>query len=117
MEYLVTGATGFIGRFLIDRLSRRGGTIHALVRAGSEDKLKRLSDRGDGGATIKPVRGDLTKPQLGIAKRWLREHAGIDHVFRPAAVYDMTASDEANETGNVGGTRAAVEVANRLGAG
>jgi thioester reductase-like protein len=117
MEYLVTGATGFIGRFLIERLARRGGTIHVLVRAGSEGKLERYADRWDGSATIKPVRGDLTKPRLGIAKRWLDEHAGIDHVFHLAAVYDMTASDEANDAANVGGTRAAVEVANRLGAG
>jgi thioester reductase-like protein len=35
MTYFVTGATGFIGRFLVDRLVRRKGTIYVLVRKGS----------------------------------------------------------------------------------
>ena len=34
MSYFVTGGTGFIGRFLIDRLLEREGTIHVLVRRG-----------------------------------------------------------------------------------
>ena len=32
MAYFVTGGTGFIGRFLIDNLLKRKGTIHVLVR-------------------------------------------------------------------------------------
>ena len=35
----VTGGTGFIGRNLIAELTRRGHTIRALVRPGSEQKL------------------------------------------------------------------------------
>ena len=34
MSYFVTGATGFIGRNLVERLLQREGTIYALVRAG-----------------------------------------------------------------------------------
>ena len=115
MAYLVTGATGFIGRFLVKRLLQdRTGDIHVLVREGSEEKAKRLgrSER------IKPVRGDLGEPGLGIDPRWIEEHKGqIDHMFHLAAIYDMTASEERNETLNNGGTRHAVEVANALGAG
>src|SRR5690606_26956009 len=40
-----------------------------------------------------------------------------DHFFHLAAVYDMTASDEDNETANVGGTREAVRLAEDLDAG
>jgi hypothetical protein len=32
MSYFVTGATGFIGRFLIDKLIQRDGPIYVLVR-------------------------------------------------------------------------------------
>jgi NAD(P)-dependent dehydrogenase (short-subunit alcohol dehydrogenase family) len=32
MDYFVTGATGFIGRHLLERLLARGGTVYALVR-------------------------------------------------------------------------------------
>src|SRR5690606_26901634 len=42
---------------------------------------------------------------------------GIAHFFHLAAIYDMTASDELNETMNVGGTRNAIALAGDLEAG
>ncbi len=115
MAYLVTGATGFIGRFLVQRLlSDRRGDIHILVREGSEAKAKRLGRS----KRLKPVRGDLAEPGLGIDKRWIAEHKGsIEHMFHLAAIYDMTADEERNERLNNGGTRHAVEVANALAVG
>ena len=38
----MTGATGFIGRFLVARLLERGGTVYALVRKGSLKKLEEM---------------------------------------------------------------------------
>ena len=35
MSYFVTGATGFIGRHLVEQLLEREGTIYVLVREGS----------------------------------------------------------------------------------
>ena len=90
MAYFVTGATGFIGRFLVDRLlEERKGDIHVLVREGSEGKLERFGRT----KRLKPVRGDLGEPGLGIDPAWIDEHKGtIDHVFHLAAIYDMTAA-------------------------
>jgi len=46
MNYFVTGATGFIGRFLVARLLKRPGTrVFALVRPGSEYKIDALRKR------------------------------------------------------------------------
>ena len=45
MAYFVTGATGFIGRFLVAQLLQREGTIYVLCRAGSIDRLDELNDR------------------------------------------------------------------------
>ncbi len=45
MNYLVTGGTGFLGRHLIDELVKRKGTIYVLVRPGSKEKFKALSER------------------------------------------------------------------------
>ena len=116
MAYFVTGATGFIGRFLVPELLRREGDVHVLVRAGSEGKLAKRAATWGAGDRVKPVAGDLSKPALGIDPQWIDEHrGGIDHMFHLAAIYDITASDEVNELLNNGGTTHAVEVANSLG--
>jgi uncharacterized protein YbjT (DUF2867 family) len=39
MNVFVTGATGYIGRYLVPELLRRGHTVRALIRPGSEKKL------------------------------------------------------------------------------
>src|ERR671934_878969 len=119
MTYFVTGATGFIGRHLVEELLRnREGEVFALVREGSRDKLAELAERWEGGERVTPVVGDLTKERLGVEQSWIDEHAGkIDHFFHLAAIYDMTAEDEINERTNVAGTRNAVELANALEAG
>ncbi|MFH5229940.1 SDR family oxidoreductase [Antrihabitans spumae] len=118
MAYLVTGATGFIGRFLVPELLKRDGDVHVLVRAGSEGKLANRAKAWGAGDRIKPVAGDLGKTALGIDPAWIDAHRGdIDHMFHLAAIYDMTASDEQNELLNNGGTRHAVQVANALEVG
>jgi thioester reductase-like protein len=118
MAYLVTGATGFIGRFLVERLLAHDGDVHVLVRPGSEGKLARIATRWPNAERVQAVPGDLGSPGLGIDEAWIDAHRGrIDHVFHLAAIYDMTASEEQNEHLNNGGTRNAVTVANKLDAG
>ncbi|HET9102116.1 MAG TPA: SDR family oxidoreductase [Solirubrobacteraceae bacterium] len=125
MNYFVTGATGFIGRHLIDRLVARigdgEGTIFVLVREGSTERLDALIEGWGPGARerISPVIGDLTTARLGVddATRDTLKAAGIDHFFHLAAVYDMTADEERNRIANVEGTRNAVALANALEAG
>ncbi len=41
MAYFVTGATGFIGRYLVQELlTRREGDIHLLVRPASRARME-----------------------------------------------------------------------------
>ncbi|MGI9099670.1 MAG: SDR family oxidoreductase [Solirubrobacteraceae bacterium] len=118
MTYFVTGATGFIGRHLVERLLERDGDIHVLVREGSQERLDGLIERWGQPERIEKVVGDLQEPRLGLSDEQVRELSGqVEHFFHLAAMYDMTAPDEANERLNVEGTRNAVALANALGAG
>jgi thioester reductase-like protein len=108
LNYFVTGATGFVGRHLVQELLRRDGTVYALVREGSRGRLDELKDRWEGGERVVPVIGDLSKPALGIDGF----DEKIDHLFHLAAIYDVAASEESMMRANVEGTRHVVEFAN-----
>jgi thioester reductase-like protein len=124
MAYFVTGATGFIGRRLVERLLElHQGDVYVLVRESSTGRLDDLVERWSmtAGASaaerVKPVIGDLRRPLLGIEKEQVADLRGkIEHFFHLAAVYDMTAPAERNTAVNVGGTTHAVELARAIDA-
>ncbi len=99
----MTGAGGFIGGRLCERLVNEGVRVRALVRRA--DQAARLQARG-----IEPVLGDLTRPDgLPLAVR------GCGVVFHCAAWMGEPWTWEAARAANVEGTRSLVEAS--LGAG
>jgi thioester reductase-like protein len=124
MAYFLTGATGFIGRRLVEQLlDKRQGTIYVLVRESSRKRLDDLISRwsilagADAPERIEPVFGDLRRPLLGVEQEQVAELRGkIANFFHLAAVYDMTAPAELNTAVNVGGTTHAVELARAVDA-
>ena len=59
MRWLITGATGFIGTTLAERLLGRGDDVRALVRDPS-----RAHDLRAMGAEL--VRGDMSQPETVV---------------------------------------------------
>lgn len=119
MDYFVTGATGFIGGHLIERLLARKGKIYVLVRSGSEKKIDALRERlGDHSKRIVPVKGDLTKSKLGVSPSRIGKLKGtIRHFFHLGAIYDITSENTDEQVAiNVDGTRHALQFAEAVGA-
>ena len=96
MAYFVTGATGFIGRFVVANLLKRGEPVYVLVRKTSAKKLAALREYwGADEKQVIGVIGDLGKKNLGVADADLKKLKGkIRHFFHLAAIYDLEASAE-----------------------
>lgn len=114
---LVTGATGFIGRRLLDLLLIRGDDVAILVREGSRERAQEMLAERGAADRVRIVAGDLALDGLGLADGDRARLRGVDHVVHLAALYDMTAGEEHNQQVNVEGTRRVVALANTLGAG
>jgi NAD(P)-dependent dehydrogenase (short-subunit alcohol dehydrogenase family) len=117
--YLVTGASGFIGKHLLDALVQRGQTIYALVLPRSEASFWQLVDKRWPTARSRFVvlSGDISEPLCGLSIDQIEElREKVRHMFHLAALYDMTAGMEESERANVTGTRNACRLAEALDA-
>ncbi|QUQ64251.1 carboxylic acid reductase [Kutzneria sp. CA-103260] len=95
---LLTGATGFLGRFLclewLERLSANGGRLICLVR-GDAARLTAVFDSDPESAarfqrllgSAEIVTGDVGAPDLGLApQEWRRLAETVDLIVHPAAL-------------------------------
>ncbi len=83
MAYFVTGATGFIGRHLVEELvDHREGTVFVLCRESSLERMESLIEAW-GTDRVVPVVGDLGSDRLGVDEEWVEEHRGGDRPLLP----------------------------------
>lgn len=120
MNYFVTGASGFIGRRLVEKLlQRQDSTVYYLILERELPIVETLCARwGQNADRTVPIIGDLTQPRLGVADSDLARLKGqIDHLFHLAAIYDLKASAEIQEKVNIQGTRNVVAFAEAVEVG
>ena len=121
---LITGATGYIGAFMLEQLVRKtDAVVHCLVRGESQaaaaEKLEgALAGFGIWTEELRPrlrvVAGDLGQPGLGLADDVLDELAGtIDAIYHSGALVNFTFPYEALRAANVSGTHELIKLACR----
>ncbi|WP_033293735.1 SDR family oxidoreductase [Amycolatopsis jejuensis] len=117
--FLVTGATGLIGRQFTRLLLTRPDAerVTLVVRASSRAKLAALVDGWPHADRVMLVTGDLGEPLMGVSEADRESLRGVDHVVHLAALYDITADDETSIRANVDGTQNVVDLAADLRAG
>ncbi|MGH2713917.1 MAG: SDR family oxidoreductase [Thermoleophilaceae bacterium] len=108
---LLTGATGFVGKEILDRFLDRGRQVFALVRAKDDDAAAGRLARH---ARLTAVAGDIERPGLGLAPRRAAALAEeVTTVVHCAASVSFDMSLEASRRVNVEGTRHVLDLAER----
>jgi len=103
VKVLVTGASGFLGGHVVERLSARGDKVRALVRRTSNTKL------------LEKLAGvELFEGSVEQASRVREAVDGVDAIVHCAGIVKARTSDEFF-TINVGGTSNLVDAARKLG--
>ncbi|WP_372371491.1 amino acid adenylation domain-containing protein [Candidatus Uabimicrobium sp. HlEnr_7] len=119
---LLTGATGFLGTFLLERLIEKGyAKIYCLVRAkNKEEGYRRVESALQKYLIWKPhyrekitiVCGDLSKTMLGLTQReFNRLSSIIDVIYHNGAKVDFIRDYQELKAANVQGTKYILQMA------
>ncbi|PYZ98129.1 short-chain dehydrogenase [Alteribacter lacisalsi] len=118
MKILVTGASGFVGKKLTEKLLKKGHAVYALVR--SEQKKKELISKIPEALQkrFSIIFGNLDSPGLGLEMEKMKElkQEGIDIVYHSAAY--LSFDDREREKSfniNVEGTRHLLDFSTGIG--
>ena len=121
---LLTGATGFLGAFLLEELCRKTeARIYCLVRCESEqDGLRRIRKNLEGyslwsealASRIVPIRGDISQPLLGLSEaEFQRLSEEVDAIYHNGALVNFLFLYDSMRAANVLGTKEILRLATR----
>ncbi|MBA2391554.1 MAG: amino acid adenylation domain-containing protein [Ktedonobacteraceae bacterium] len=119
---LLTGATGFLGTFLLaELLQHTGATIYCLVRSRDVERGRQILQQRLEEAflwqpayrsRIVPVPGDLEQPLLGLSEQNFNVLAReLDTIYHNGALVTMLAPYQQLKAANVDGTREIIRLA------
>ncbi|MEU9862150.1 amino acid adenylation domain-containing protein [Streptomyces sp. NPDC047971] len=119
---LLTGATGFLGAYILrETLDRTDATVHCLVRAADDAAAMRRIERGLTGfglweeelrGRVVPLAGDLGEPLLGLgAERFDALARTVDLVLHNGSRVNLMESYERLRPANVDGVREILRLA------
>lgn len=122
----LTGATGFLGAFLLDELLRKtSAKIYCLVRGCKTNAEARqkiinnldnyLLDYENLKSRIIPIIGDLSQPLMGINQQKFEELAQeIDIIYHAATFMNLAYPYDSMKAANVGGTQEILRLASQV---
>jgi amino acid adenylation domain-containing protein/thioester reductase-like protein len=121
----LTGATGFVGAFLLDELLRQTqATIYCLVRsANTEEAKKRIQNTLESyllwneslSSRIIPIVGDLSQPLLGLSEeQFLAIASKLDVIYHNGAWVHHASPYSTLKAANVIGTQEVLRLASRI---
>jgi fatty acid CoA ligase FadD9 len=127
---LMTGATGYLGRFLclewLQRLAQTGGTLMCIARgsnpAAARQRIDEALDSGDAELTrhfqtlaaehLEVLAGDIGEPHLGLDDAtWNRLAGSVDLIVHPAALVNHVLPYSQLFGPNVAGTAELIRLA------
>ncbi|WP_019854042.1 amino acid adenylation domain-containing protein [Actinopolyspora mortivallis] len=118
---LLTGATGFLGAYLLDRLVRRTrATVLCLTRAEDEQRaLTRIAANmrryglsfDEVGHRVVAVPGDLSRPALGLGDRFDELAERVDLVVHNGSHVNFVFPYSSMRAANVGGSHEVLRLA------
>ncbi|GCD40610.1 carboxylic acid reductase [Streptomyces paromomycinus] len=127
---LLTGANGYLGRFLclewLERVAERGGTLVCVVRGSTDEaaraRLDAAFDSGDpellrhyrdlAAGHLEVVAGDIGEADLGLGKEtWQRLADSVDLIVHPAALVNHVLPYDQQFGPNVLGTAELIRLA------
>lgn len=119
---LLTGASGFLGVYLLDRLARAGvREVLCLVRAASPraafdrlaGRMRRFGlDIADVSTIVHPLAGDLVRPRFGLSPAAFAALADrVDTIVHAGSHVNFAYPYQALRDANVGGTATVLQLA------
>ncbi len=99
MKVAVTGASGFLGGYLVEELARRGHEVVCIVRKTSDTRL------------LEALGGQIRHADLSDPKSLKDATKGVDAICHLAAYYTFNGKKEIYHSINVKGTHTLIEAA------